>query len=199
MDSHDWDQRYAERDLVWSAGPNRFLEAETADLPAGRALDVACGEGRNAIWLAERGWRATGVDYSPVAIDKARAWATERGVEVEWIVGDVTAWTPAPRGYDLVAVMYLQLPADERAVAYARAAEAVSSGGTLLVVAHDLDNLAHGYGGPKDPDVLTTPESVVATIGDLTVVRAEQVRRPVDTDDGTVDAIDTLVRATRAA
>jgi SAM-dependent methyltransferase len=198
MDRHDWDTRYAQAPLVWSAGPNRFLEEEAADLPPGHALDVACGEGRNAIWLASRGWRVTGVDYSPVAIEKATRIASERGVEVEWVVADVTAWTPEPRAFDLVVVMYLQLPEDERAVAYGRAAEAVAAGGTLLVVAHDVDNLAHGYGGPKDPAVLTTPESVVAMLGDLTVVRAERVRRPVETEAGTVDAIDTLVRATRS-
>lgn len=199
MDRDDWDARYAAHDLVWSAGPNRFLEAETADLPPGRVLDVACGEGRSAIWLASRGWRATGVDFSRVAIDKARRLATERGVDVEWLVADVTTWTPEPRAFDLVVVLYLQLPEAERAVAYGRAAAAVAAGGTFFLVAHDLDNLAHGHGGPRDPAVLTTPESVVATLGDLTVVRAERVRRPVDTEAGTVDAIDTLVRAVRRA
>jgi len=197
MDHHDWDRRYAAAPLVWSAGPNQFLEHETATLPPGRALDVACGEGRNAIWLAERGWRATGVDFSPVAIDKARAIAAERGVDADWIVADVTDWTPEPTAFDLVAVMYLQLDASGRAAAYRRAADAVAPGGTLLVVAHDLDNLDHGYGGPQDPSVLTTPESVVAVIGDLTVERAERVRRTVTTDAGPVDAIDTLVRARR--
>ena len=197
MDRHDWDARYAASPLVWSAGPNQFLERETADLPAGRALDLACGEGRNALWLAGRGWRATGVDFSPVAIDKARTLATERGVDVAWVVADVTTWDPDPGGFDLVAVMYLQLDDAGRAAAYARAAGAVAPGGTLLVVAHDLDNLEHGHGGPQDPSVLTTPESVVAVIGDLVVERAERVRRTVQTDAGPVDAVDTLVLARR--
>lgn len=198
MDAHDWDDRYAAQPLVWSAGPNRFLEVEAAELAPGRALDVACGEGRNALWLAERGWRATGVDFSPVAIDKARALAAQRGVEVEWLVADVTTWVPEHHAYDFVAVMYLQLPPDARTVAYRNAAAAVAPRGTLLVVAHDLENLEHGHGGPQDPAVLTTPESVADDLGDLTIVRAERVRRPVDTETGSVDAIDTLVRATRA-
>lgn len=199
MDASDWDARYAAAPLVWSSGPNRFLEEETCDLAPGRALDVACGEGRNAIWLASRGWRATGVDYSPVAIEKAARIAQERGVDVEWVTADVTQWTPEPRAYDLVVLLYLQLPAHERAIAYRGAADAVAPGGTLLVVAHDLDNLVQGYGGPQEPSVLTTPESVVEVIGDLRVLRAERVRRPVETDAGPVDAIDTLVRATRTA
>lgn len=198
MDRNTWDERYAATPLVWSAGPNQFLEEEAADLAPGRALDVACGEGRNALWLAEQGWRATGVDFSSVAIEKARTLATERGLDAEWVVADVTTWEPERHGFDLVVVLYLQLAAAERAAAYSRAAQAVAPGGTLLVVAHDLDNLEHGHGGPKDPAVLTTPESVVAVIGDLVVERAERVRRTVTTDTGPVDAIDTLVRARRA-
>ena len=198
MDRNTWDERYAATPLVWSAGPNQFLEEEAADLAPGRALDVACGEGRNALWLAEQGWRATGVDFSSVAIEKARTLGTERGLDAEWVVADVTTWEPERHGFDLVVVLYLQLAAAERAAAYSRAAQAVAPGGTLLVVAHDLDNLEHGHGGPKDPAVLTTPESVVAVIGDLVVERAERVRRTVTTDTGPVDAIDTLVRARRA-
>lgn len=197
MDRHDWDARYAAAPLVWSAGPNQFLARETADLPVGRALDVACGEGRNALWLAERGWRTTGVDFSPVAIDKARTLGAERGLDVDWVVADVTTGTVGAAAYDLVVVMYLHLDAVGRTAAYSRAAAAVAPGGTLLVVAHDLDNLTRGHGGPQDPALLTTPETVVAVIGDLEVVRAERVLRTVSTDAGPVDAVDTLVLARR--
>jgi SAM-dependent methyltransferase len=198
MDARAWDERYAATPLVWSAGPNRFVEEAVTGMNPGRALDVACGEGRNALWLASLGWRATAVDYSAVAVDKGRSLAGQRGLDVEWVVADVTTWTPDPAGFDLVLVCYLQLPADERAAAYGRAAAAVAPGGTLLVVAHDVDNIAHGHGGPQDPAVCTTPEGVVAALGDLAVIRAERVRRPVTTDAGPVDAIDTLVQATRA-
>jgi SAM-dependent methyltransferase len=198
MDARAWDDRYAAAPLVWSAGPNRFVEEAVAGMAPGQALDVACGEGRNALWLASLGWRATAVDFSAVAVDKGRALAAERGITVDWVVADVTTWTPDPPGFDLVLVCYLQLPADERAAAYRRAADAVAPGGTLLVVAHDVDNIAHGHGGPQDPAVCTTPEGVVAVIGDMTVVEAGRVHRPVPTETGTVEAIDTLVRATRA-
>ena len=89
MQREDWDRRYSGRELIWTAEPNRFLVAETSDLPPGRALDVACGEGRNAIWLAERGWRVTGVDFSEVALAKAARLAASRGVEGEWIPADL--------------------------------------------------------------------------------------------------------------
>ena len=117
MDSHAWDARYAAAELVWSAEPNRFLVAEVSDLAPGRALDVACGEGRNAIWLAERGWDVTGADFSPTALDKARRLADGRGVTVRWLLADAVTDPVEPAAFDLVAVFYLQLPSEQRAEA----------------------------------------------------------------------------------
>jgi 2-polyprenyl-3-methyl-5-hydroxy-6-metoxy-1,4-benzoquinol methylase len=85
----DWDRRYSQPDLLWSATPNRFLVREVAELPPGRALDLACGEGRNALWLAERGWTVTGVDYSAVAIEKARRRSHDEGAEVDFACADL--------------------------------------------------------------------------------------------------------------
>lgn len=201
MDASDWDARYAAAELLWSAGPNRFLVAECEQLPPGRALDLACGEGRNALWLAERGWHATGVDFSAVAVERGLRIAAERGVagRVELVAADVLAWQPDPAGYDLVLVFYFQLPAAERARALALAGAAVAPGGTLLVVGHDLLNRTEGVGGPKDPAVLFTPEDVVAEgCAGLVVEKAERVTRPVETEAGTRFAIDALVRARRA-
>jgi len=162
----------------------------------GRALDLACGAGRNAVWLAERGWTVTGVDFSDVALENARRLAAERGVEVEWVEGDLLEWRPSGE-FDLVAVLYLQLPAEERRAVLARAAAAVAPGGTLLVVGHDLQNLNGGHGGPKDPAVLFTPDDVAAELPGLEIEKAERVLRPVATEDGEVQAIDALVRARR--
>lgn len=198
MDRTAWNERYASADLVWSAGPNRFLPPEVVDLAPGRALDLACGEGRNAIWLAEQGWQVTAVDFADAGIDKGRRLAAERGVEVDWVVADVTAWRSGTP-FDLVAVFYLQLPSAEMASTMAAAAGMVAPGGTLLLVAHDRSNLDSGYGGPSDPDVLTTPESVTAAVSGLVVERALVVERPVDTDDGERIARDTFVRAHRPA
>lgn len=200
MDREDWNTRYEGDELVWRAEPNRFLVEATADLEPGTVLDVACGEGRNAIWLAERGWRATGVDFSGVALEKARRLAASRGVEAEWVEADVTSWAPA-RTFDLVLLMYLQLPSAQRRAVYRAAAGWVAPGGHLLVVGHDTENLTAGTGGPQDPDVLFSAADVAESIdgSGLVVERAEQVRRPVATDDGEVDALDALLRAVRPA
>ncbi len=195
MEREDWNRKYDEGGMLFGVEPNRFLVAEAEGLAPGRALDLACGAGRNAVWLAEQGWTVLGADFSDVALDNARRLAAERGVEVEWTRADVREWAPVARSFDLVAVLYLQIPAAELGPALARAAEAVALGGTLVVVGHHLENLEGGYGGPKDPRVLFTPEDVVVALDGLEIEKAERVLRPVE---GERDAIDVLVRGRRA-
>ena len=193
----DWNARYAAKELVWTAEPNRLFASEVEALEPGRALDLACGEGRNAVWLADKGWRVTAVDFSDVALAKAERLAASRGVEIEWVLADVLDYEPERRAFDLVALLYLQLPHDELVQAIRSAADAVAPGGTLLVIGHDTTNLIEGHGGPKDASVLFSPEDVVSHLGDLLVERAERVRRSVGVDDGEATAIDAFVRARR--
>jgi 2-polyprenyl-3-methyl-5-hydroxy-6-metoxy-1,4-benzoquinol methylase len=189
VDREAWNHKHAEGEHHFSGRPNRFLVAEAADLAPGRALDVACGSGRNAVWLAEQGWQVSGVDFSDVALASARQLAAKSGVEVEWLEADVLEYVPEPEGFDLVCILYLQLPAEERRLVLARAAGAVAPGGILVVVGHDFENLERGHGGPQDPRVLFTPGEVAAELPGLHVEKAERVDR-----DGAVDA---LVRAVR--
>jgi SAM-dependent methyltransferase len=190
MDAAAWDERYAATALVWSAGPNQFVESELASLPAGRALDLACGEGRNARWLADRGWQVTAIDWSEVAVDKGR----QVNDAVDWQVGDALT-APLPTDLDLVVLAYFQVAADARRTTLRRSFDALAPGGTLFVIAHDSTNLIEGTGGPQDPAVLYTAADVLDDLADadLEVVRAERVPRVVDT--GT--AWDSLVRVVR--
>ncbi len=197
MDASAWDERYRGAELVWGAEPNRFLVEEVAGMPAGRALDAACGEGRNALWLAAAGWETTGVDFSEAGVERARSLADRAGLSVTFEVADLTAWQPPAQAYDLVLVAYLQLPEPVRRDVYGRLAGAVAPGGTLLVIGHDRSNLTEGVGGPQRPEVLLDPDEVAADLTDLVVDVAERRRRPVTVDGGTRDAIDTVVRAHR--
>ena len=203
MSSTAWDQRYAGSELLWGAEPNRFLPPQVEGLVPGRALDLACGEGRNAVWLASTGWTVTAVDFSTVAIDKGRAIADRAGVEVDFQVADVTTMEVAAGAYDLVIMFYLQLLPVQRSAVTERATRALAPGGTFLLVAHDLANLERGHGGPQDPAVLPTAELVVADLlataagAEMEVELAGEVERPVDTAEGTVVAIDCMVRARR--
>lgn len=198
MDSSGWDRRYDGSELIWTAEPNRFLAAEAEGLAPGRALDLACGEGRNAVWLAERGWEVTGVDFSAIGLDKAARLAEQREVAVQWVVADLAEYVPAPAGFDLVAILYLHIDAAVMRVVLHRAADALTPGGTLLVVGHDPTNIEHGHGGPQDAAILMAPDEIVEALPDLAVQRAERVRRPVATAGEDVYAIDALVRAVRA-
>lgn len=199
MDAHEWDTRYSATETMWSYEPNVFLVPRVEDLEPGRALDLGCGEGRNALWLAAQGWEVTAVDFSQVAVERGRSWAEQRHLDVDFQVADVIDYRPEPGAFDLVIVFYLQLPHDEVRQMLAHAVEAVAPGGTLLVVAHDLDNLEHGYGGPPTADVLYTVELVTSSIADLQVVEAAPVSRVVPTPDGDRTAIDTLVLAIRSS
>jgi SAM-dependent methyltransferase len=197
MEAKDWDRKWRTGHPEPHAEPGPLLAEELGRICPGQALDVGCGNGRNAVWLAERGWRVTAVDFSKVALQRGRALAGERGVEVEWILADVREWAFPAGGFELVLVSYLQIPAAERRDVLARAAAALAPHGTLLVVGHDLSNLTEGWGGPKDPEVLFTPEDVVSELPGLAIERAERIRRQVDDSEGRHVAIDAVVKAAR--
>jgi SAM-dependent methyltransferase len=136
-----WDERYAGREHVWSGRPNPQLVAEVSALAPGTALDVGSGEGADAVWLAGRGWRVTGIDISAVGLSRAAEHAAQAGAEIagriEWRRVDLFAEPFEPLGtYDLVSSQYLHLPPEVRAPAFGRLAESVAPGGRLLVVSH---------------------------------------------------------------
>jgi SAM-dependent methyltransferase len=197
VDATDWDARYAATaELEWGAAPNRWVAAELADLPPGRACDLAAGEGRNALWLASRGWDVTAVDFSGAALGKGRPLAEERSLPVTWVQADVRRYAVEARAYDAVILAYLHLYDAERRAVLRAAAEGLAPGGVLVVVGHDTTNLTEGVGGPKEAAVLFTPDDVVADLtglDGLVVERAERVRRTV----GDAEAIDALVRVRR--
>ena len=171
--------------------------AETTSLAPGAALDFAAGEGRNAVWLAQQGWRVTAVDFSGVGLAKSVVLAAAADVEVSTVRADVADYTSDPGGFDLVGVLYLHLPAQLRREVYVRAGVGVASGGTLLVVGRDATNLTDGHGGPQDPDVRFSPDALAEDLAEtgLVIERAGRVHRTVTTSDGDRVAIDALVRA----
>jgi SAM-dependent methyltransferase len=194
MDARAWDERYAAA-RQWSVAPNQFVAERLGDLTPARGLDLACGEGRNAIWLAGLGWEMTALDFSAVAVERGRAAAAEAGEDVArrltWVVDDA-ATAPLPE-VDLVVLAYLQLPAASRRTVVRRAWEALASGGTFFLVAHDSTNLAEGTGGPQDPSVLYTAADVLADLDGLSVpevVAADRVPRHVQADDGHGGGVD---------
>ena len=192
-----WNERYQEEGLIFGAEPNVFVAEALGSLEPGRALDLGCGPGRNAVWLAAKGHRVTAVDLSDTAVDHARRLAAEAGVEIDTRQADLTTWRPEPGAFDLVLLSYLHLPESARRAVHAAAVDALAPGGTLFLVAHHLDNLDGGIGGPQDPDVLYTEAQVADDFASLSVERNERAIRRVVKPDVEGDAVDLVLVARR--
>jgi SAM-dependent methyltransferase len=192
----DWDERHQAGDFE-GRGPNPTLVEGAAELATGTALELAAGSGTNAVWLAQRGWLTTAVDWSPVGLANGKAKADEAGVAVEWLERDLFHWAPPARSFDLVVIVYLHLPPDERRDVYARAAAAVAPGGRMLVVSHHRLQAAEGVDGP-DPSRLFTADELAlelhATDPSLVIERAEVVRRVPPPGHGPIDSLLVLRR-----
>ncbi len=191
-----WNERYSASDLVWTDKPNQFVEAHLADTRPGSAIDLGSGEGRNAAWLADRGWNVTAVDFSPVGLDKARNLASRKKVSVDFVEADALTYQPTAL-VDLVLISYLQVDQSDQRTVLEHARSWLASGGTLFVIAHDRSNVMHGYGGPSSPDVCYTPETTSRALGGLEIDTAEVVERIVTNETGNHTALDTLVIARR--
>ncbi|MBM7416411.1 MULTISPECIES: class I SAM-dependent methyltransferase [Nocardiaceae] len=193
MDAAAWDAKYERAELIWGAPPNDMVVEFCTSLPRGRALDLACGEGRNALWLATRGWSVDAVDFSSVALSKAvriagTATASIRE-RVRWVHADVTTLTPE-RSYDLAVVAYLHVSPNARRKALNIAIDGLKHEGILVIVGHHSANLENGVGGPRDPEILYSPGDLVADIGErMRILVAEDRVRHV----GDSTAIDALV------
>ncbi|WP_307859128.1 SAM-dependent methyltransferase [Herbiconiux sp. SYSU D00978] len=195
-DAAFWDARYRSLDAVWSGAPNAQLVAEASALRPGVALDVGCGEGADAIWLAQHGWTVVAVDFSGYALERAGKRADKAGDDVAdrilWRLADVTAEDdPRLPQADLVSAQFLHVPGDQWRRVLSRLIDAVAPGGTLLLVGHDPSDLHSTVSRPKDEDVYWSPVDVAAMLDEEQwVVEAAESRErfqrtdPVDHQHG---------------
>ncbi|MFF4247778.1 SAM-dependent methyltransferase [Streptomyces sp. NPDC001822] len=202
-DAEMWDDRYRESDRIWSGKPNTVLVREVEDLKPGRALDLGCGEGADAVWLARGGWQVTATDISRVALERAAVHAADAGVadRVDWQWHDLGATFPAGE-YDLVSAQFLHSMGDlPRERILRRAAEAVAPGGVLLIVGHaGFPSWDHGH---ADMELPTTDE-VLASLelpdGQWEVLLSgEHERVQNDPDGNPTTRTDNALKVRRAA
>ncbi len=206
-DPHDmftaefWDDRYASSHRVWSGRPNQHLVEQVRDLAPGTALDVGCGEGADAVWLAGRGWTVTGVDVSGVALDRAADHAADAGVaeRTSWQRADVFAGDPLPTGFGLVSAAFVHVPPDDFDRVYRTVADSVAPGGSLVVLAHHPDDTHTGLRNADLASLLFAPDAVTRLLdpGGWEVVTAATPTRAVVHDGTEIEVTDTVVRAVR--
>jgi len=196
----EWDARYSERDgAKWSGRPNGRLLAEVASLTPGRALDVGCGEGADAIWLARNGWTVTAIDISEVAVIRAREAAERAGAAVEWVRGDVLQ-TPFPAGsFDLVSMQYPALPKAAGEAAVRALLDTVRPGGLLLAVYHDLndEHREHMKSQGVDPADYVDADGLARLLGEEFTIELHAVEPRIDPPPDHRHIADIVLRARR--
>ncbi|HVL28146.1 MAG TPA: class I SAM-dependent methyltransferase [Acidimicrobiales bacterium] len=200
MDRQGWEERYSAREQMFVRDPNRLVVAEVEGLAPGRALDVATGEGRHAVWLASRGWTVAAVDFSVVGVTRAAARARAEGRSVAFAAADVYTLRLPPGSFDLVLCSFFHPPPDQRRQLYPAVATGLAPGGSLVQVSYDVRNATEGTGGPKDPAMLIDPPVVAAELAalGLTVTRADTVRLRTPTPDGEeVEVVDAIIHAVK--
>ena len=162
FDASFWDRMYSHRHAARRDEPNPILAEVAEGLAPGVALEVGCGEGTDALWLAKRGWTVTAADISRVALERARAADTAGAVT--WLQTDLLAWRPPSDTFDLVSAHYLHFPPDERSAFFEGLARATRRGGTFLFVAHHPSDRDSTIGRPSIPDLYFTSEEFAASL-----------------------------------
>ena len=196
-DAAEWDALYGAAERVWSGEPNGALVAEVAEAEPGRALDVGCGEGADAVWLARRGWQVTALDVSRVALNRAEHHARDAGVQVAWVhAGLVEAGLPAG-SFELVSAQYPVLRKTPGAVAEHTLIDLVAPGGMLLVVHHAIDP-EHIHEGGFDPALYALPADVATLVDTGWQIDVDERRpRSVNGGGGAHHVLDLVLRARR--
>jgi SAM-dependent methyltransferase len=198
MDAQFWDEMYRSRDQVFSGDPNGVLVTEVTDLPSGRALDVGCGEGGDALWLARHGWQVTAVDISATALQRAAATAADMKGRVAWTRADLNITPPLADAFDLVSVQYFPLSLQPDHTTLRGLLNAVAPGGTLLFASHDLADLPPRPEQGFDPGDYYQPDDIAKLLDrDWTVLINETRPRTAPAPAGTHHTHDTVLRAQR--
>jgi SAM-dependent methyltransferase len=196
----EWDARYGQQEAaLWSGRPNGRFVVEVAALTPGRALDVGCGEGADAIWLARAGWTVSAIDISEVALSRARAAADVAGVDIEWIRGDALQTVFPASSFDLVSMQYPALPKAAGEISVMSLLNTVRPGGVLLAIYHDLDHehREHMKSRGNDPADYIDADELAHLLTDDFTVELHAVEPRIDPPPDSPHIADIILRARR--
>lgn len=196
-----WDDRYGGDGHIWSGNPNAQLVAEVSGLTPGTALDVGCGEGGDVIWLARRGWRVTGADFSANGLARAARHAEEAGVadRTDWWQVDARTFSAGGRSYDLVTTHFLHPPDGGMVEVTRRVSEAVTPGGHLLIVGHAPSEAFTHLTASRRNAMFLAEDLLPALPDDFEPLVVDQRPRMVTRDGNTVEIHDSTLLACRAS
>jgi SAM-dependent methyltransferase len=180
----EWDDRYADRERLWSGQPNGALVTEVAGLTPGRVLDVGCGEGADAVWLARGGWDVTALEVSGVALQRAVGHARDAGVAIRWVHAGLAEAKLPPTSFDLVSAQYPALLRTPDAAAERALLAAVAPGGVLLLVHHAGMETQPAHDSAFDPADYVWPSMVIALLDDDWQVEVNEQRPRIVPDGG---------------
>jgi 2-polyprenyl-3-methyl-5-hydroxy-6-metoxy-1,4-benzoquinol methylase len=200
FEAPSWEERYSGEQKMWSGNPNPQLVAEVSGLTPGTALDVGCGEGGDVIWLAQRGWRVTGADFSANGLARAARHAEEAGVadRTDWWQVDARAFAAEGRSYDLVTTHFLHPPDGGMVEVTRRLAEAVAPGGHLLVVGHAPSATFTQPSASHRAAMFLAEDLLPALPADFEALVVEQRPRTMVRDGETIEVEDATLLARRA-
>jgi SAM-dependent methyltransferase len=173
-----WNRRYAESEHLWIHDPDPSLVELTKDLKPGRALDLGCGEGRNSVFLAEKGWSVTAVDISDVALSRLSNAAKDRGLDITVVCTDLNLFLGESGEFDLVVLANIHPSSNERYQLYKSLKKAVSQGGYIFIIGHHIDSLGHV--GPPDPDRLLTESEIEQSFSEFEILELKKVSDVAD-------------------
>ncbi|MFC3852355.1 SAM-dependent methyltransferase [Salinispirillum marinum] len=186
-----WNQRYATEEYAYGKEPNDFLRRTADDIPPGQILCLAEGEGRNAVYLAQQGWKVTAVDISEVGLAKAQRLAAERGVSIETIHADLADFPIEPNRWGAIVSIFCHLPADIRIPLHQRVVAGLKPGGTLVFEAYHPRQVELGTGGPSDPALLADLSTLRQEFRGLNLQLMQEMERPIQ--EGTLHRGDSAV------
>lgn len=175
----DWNERYSEPGFAYGTAPNEFLASVVDRIPKGKILSLAEGEGRNAVYLASRGYEVTGVDGSAVGLSKARELAIQRNVTLATIHADLGEFVITPGAWDGIVAIYCHLPSALRILLHQAAVRGLRPGGVFVLEAFSKEQLAYGTGGPQSLDMLMSLDELKRELAGLELIHAVQVERDV--------------------
>jgi SAM-dependent methyltransferase len=197
-----WNEKFAATDeLVYTETVNRFVKQYCEDLPKGKMIDLAGGEGRNAIFFAEKGWQVENIDISNVGLTKFLKFAEERGVTEKVFANcaDATGFESVLTPVDLGVVAYLQIEVNDLADALDCLIENIRKGGKLIGVWHSRDNMDNDYNGPREAEVRPSIETITEMLADqpVEIEILENRDGQVQTKDGLKPSVTLVLRATK--